>query len=197
MSFSDYLSIVALAISLVSLGALIYFRLKLKDHNKLMREKTDNGLKLANDAINNSKGIRFTLDEITKKVEHSLNQSQEAIETSKDSIELTLNAEINQSRYKVLDAAKALSDFRLKHPKKDSSDREQFFSSAIENMLNQYESACEYYLSGRINKNRFEKQMHLEIKRIVEDKATKKYFTNTLTSSYKAIIEVYKELNKV
>ncbi|MDX1943072.1 MAG: hypothetical protein SFU99_21085, partial [Saprospiraceae bacterium] len=104
------------------------------------------------------------------------------------------NTEMNQARYKLYEVAKELSQFKKDFPKGDSKEREQIFKATVENLLNQYEILCDYYLSNRINKDRFIKQRKLEIKQIVESEGTKEYFANPLTSNYQAVIEVYREL---
>lgn len=65
-------------------------------------------------------------------------------------------------------------------------------NSMIESMLNKYDDACGKYLDGKIDKNRFKKTYHREISNLVQNGEFKKYF-DPVTTSYKAILVVYKE----
>lgn len=67
-------------------------------------------------------------------------------------------------------------------------------NTAIERTLNAYEEACAKYLDGKVDKERFKKNYHIEIRQLVESENHKKYFDST-TSAYKAILKVYKEWN--
>ena len=66
--------------------------------------------------------------------------------------------------------------------------------TAVERTLNAYEEACAKYLDGKVDKERFKKNYHIEIRQLVENKNHKKHFDST-TSAYKAILKVYKEWN--
>lgn len=68
------------------------------------------------------------------------------------------------------------------------------FNSSVEEVINTYEDACSKYLDGKIDKVRFKKSYNVEIRRIVEDKNYQPYL-NPTTSSYKALLKVYKEWN--
>lgn len=68
------------------------------------------------------------------------------------------------------------------------------FNAAIQAMLNTYDGVCSKYLDGKIDKSRFKKSYHVEIRNLVERKDLKDYFDSN-TSRYKPIIKVYKEWN--
>jgi hypothetical protein len=69
---------------------------------------------------------------------------------------------------------------------------EKIFRSAIENNINAYEDACSKYLDGKVDKTRFKKGFHAEIRQLVENQNYKPYFAPPSTR-FKAIIKVYSE----
>ena len=70
----------------------------------------------------------------------------------------------------------------------------QALNTANERNLNAYEEACAKYLDNKVDKERFRKNYHIEIRQLVEDTNNKDKFDAT-TSPYKAILKVYKEWN--
>ncbi|MDA3875098.1 MAG: hypothetical protein PF795_14210 [Kiritimatiellae bacterium] len=69
---------------------------------------------------------------------------------------------------------------------------EKSLTAATQGYLNVYDSLCAQYLDGRINKERFKKNLALEIRNLIERDTLKEHF-DPITSSYKAILKVYKE----
>jgi hypothetical protein len=68
------------------------------------------------------------------------------------------------------------------------------FDAAVESMLNTYENACSNHLDGKIDKTRFKRNYHVEIRNLLEKEELKKYFDPT-TTRYKPLLKVYKEWN--
>ena len=66
------------------------------------------------------------------------------------------------------------------------------FKSAVESWLNTYEEACAKYIDNKIDKTRFKKQFHSEIRGVVECQELKSFFDPT-TSKFKTILKVYEE----
>lgn len=64
--------------------------------------------------------------------------------------------------------------------------------AAIQAMLNTYDDACSKYIDGKVDKDRFRKSYHIEIRNILERAELKKYF-DPHTSRYKPILKVYNE----
>ena len=64
--------------------------------------------------------------------------------------------------------------------------------SSIESMLNTYDDACAKYLDKKIDKIRFKKTFHVEIRNLIENTDLKKYF-DPVNSRYKPILKVYNE----
>jgi len=65
-------------------------------------------------------------------------------------------------------------------------------NAAIQGMLNTYDDSCSKYLDGKIDKVRFKKNFHYEIRNLLESEDLKVYF-NPTTSRYKPILKVYDE----
>ena len=70
------------------------------------------------------------------------------------------------------------------------------FKSAVESWLNTYEEACAKYIDNKIDKKRFKKQYHTEIRNLVEEEEFEKFF-NPTKSKFQAILKVYKEWNNL
>lgn len=64
--------------------------------------------------------------------------------------------------------------------------------SLEQSLLNAYDSACAHYLDGKVDKLRFKKNFHKEIRNLMDSDGMKKYFDRT-TSAYQPIIKVYDE----
>ncbi len=66
------------------------------------------------------------------------------------------------------------------------------FDAATQTLINYYDSACSKYSDGKVDRVRFKKTYKNEIRKLVENKDLQEYF-NSLTSSYKPILNVYSE----
>ena len=87
-------------------------------------------------------------------------------------------------------------DIALKVKDGNSDIVRQAFESARELNLNAYEEACAKYLDGKVDKKRFKKNYHVEIRNLVENDNNKDKFDG-VTSKYKCILEVYEEWNNL
>lgn len=125
------------------------------------------------------------------------------------SLEIQLNQSISESKINVQNILLEMVELSakidyLKEEKKEIDALTKFqmkeygniLKMAMENQLNSYEVACAKYLDNKIDKDRFKKIYHLEIRKIVESKSHKDKFDAT-TSSYKAILKVYDEWNNL
>jgi hypothetical protein len=65
-------------------------------------------------------------------------------------------------------------------------------NAATQTLINHYDSACSKYSDEKVDKIRFKKTYKNEIRKLVENADLKEYF-NSLTSSYKPILNVYSE----
>jgi len=65
-------------------------------------------------------------------------------------------------------------------------------NAATQTLINHYDSACSKYCDEKVDKIRFKKTYKNEIRKLVENADLKEYF-NSLTSSYKPILNVYSE----
>lgn len=124
----------------------------------------------------------------------SICRASKAHKISQGQIELSIHQLINQTKKDVMDVSITIAekcsdnDFNMKEILKKA------FNTANERNLNAYEEACAKYLDNKVDKERFKKNYHIEIRRLVEDSNNKEKF-NATTSSYKAILKVYNEWN--
>lgn len=136
--------------------------------------------------------------------ENSLNKSEIQNMIALGNLELSISERISNSKDKVGDitliisplVAKKLSNSLTKDEEATLNSQQKVLESAIENNINAYEDACSKYLDGRIDRIRFKKSYHTEIRQLVESKKLETYF-NPLTSKFKALLKVYDEWNNL
>lgn len=68
--------------------------------------------------------------------------------------------------------------------------------SALEGVLNAYDEACAKYLDGKVDRERFKKLYHDEIRQLVTDEATKEKYREPQTK-FHATNKVYTEWNNL
>jgi len=115
-------------------------------------------------------------------------------------IELELRQTIENSRSKIGDISMIMAPLKSKSNARTISDEEKEtlkiydknLDSSIESMLNTYDDACAKYLDKKIDKIRFKKTFHVEIRNLIENTDLKKYF-DPVNSRYKPILKVYNE----
>ncbi len=108
---------------------------------------------------------------------------------SQGQIELEIHQMISQTKRDVLDIA-------LKIQGNQMGIVQQAFETAREMNLNAYDEACSKYLDGKVDKERFKKNYHVEIRQLVENPNNKDKF-DAVTSKYKCILAVYDEWNNL
>ena len=114
--------------------------------------------------------------------------AEEQTMISQGQIELQIHQMISQTKRDLLDIV-------LKLQGDQSSDIvQQAFETARELNLNAYDEACSKYLDGKVDKDRFKKNYHVEIRQLVEDENNREKF-DAVTSRYKCILKVYNEWN--
>ena len=117
-------------------------------------------------------------------------------------IELELRQAIEGSNSKINDVGIIMAPLKAKSNKGTISDEDKetlsiydkSLDAAIQIMLNTYDDACSKYLDGKVDKVRFKKNYHIEIRNLLESQELKEYF-DPLTSRYKPILKVYDEWN--
>ena len=80
---------------------------------------------------------------------------------------------------------------------KDNEDNELYKSildSSLEGLLNAYDEACAKYLDGKVDKERFKKLYHDEIRNLVDNEAIKEKYIAPQTK-FRATVKVYNEWN--
>ena len=108
---------------------------------------------------------------------------------SQGQIELEIHQMISRTKRDVLDIA-------LKIQGNQMGIVQQAFETAREMNLNAYDEACSKYLDGKVDKERFKKNYHVEIRQLVENPNNKDKF-DAVTSKYKCILAVYDEWNNL
>lgn len=108
-------------------------------------------------------------------------------------VELYINERITNTKERVTDVMVKLADLERDESKKIEMLR-QALGAFVENNINAYEEACAKYRDGKVDKERFEKMYHVEIRNLVENKSHEQYFDG-IRSPYKAILMVYEQWN--
>lgn len=124
---------------------------------------------------------------------YSIIRANNAHKIAQGQIELNIHQLLNQTKKDEMEISMMIAQ---KSSNNDETVKilKNALKSAMERTVNAYEEACAKYLDGKVDKERFKKNYHIEIRQLVEDNNYKKYFDST-TSSYKAILKVYKEWN--
>lgn len=124
---------------------------------------------------------------------YSIIRANNAHKIAQGQIELNIHQLLNQTKKDEMEISMMIAQ---KCSNNDETVKllKNALKSAMERTVNAYEEACAKYLDGKVDKERFKKNYHIEIRQLVEDNNYKKYFDST-TSSYKAILKVYKEWN--
>lgn len=121
--------------------------------------------------------------------EKKTDENEKALKRMKEGqIEIQLAQYIHQTEQNIIDIGLKLGN--------DENILSKVLSSAMELNLNAYEEACAKYIDGKMDKERFKKNYHVSIRRLVESNEYSSYF-NPTTSSYKAILKVYNEWNNL
>lgn len=108
---------------------------------------------------------------------------------SQGQIELQIHQMISQTKKDLLEIA-------LRVQKDQDKIIKQAFETARELNLNAYDEACAKYLDGKVDKDRFKKNYHVEIRQLVDDENNRDKF-DAVTSKYKCILKVYNEWNNL
>ncbi len=98
-----------------------------------------------------------------------------------------------QIRERITNARIRYEDFIINHQNDLNSELiKKAYESIKEEFLNAYEEACQKYLDNKVDKKRFKKSYHIEIKNIVGNGAFKEKY-DTQSTPYNATVKVYKE----
>lgn len=124
----------------------------------------------------------------------SIVRANNAHKIAQGQIELNIHQLLNQTKKDVMDVTLVIAEKRSGNDQEMKSVLTQALNTANERNLNAYEEACAKYLDNKVDKERFKKNYHIEIRQLVEDTNNKSKF-DANTSPYKAILKVYKEWN--
>lgn len=124
----------------------------------------------------------------------SIIRANSAHKIAQGQIELNIHQLLNQTKKDVMDITIVIAEKCSNDDQDMKGVLTQALNTANERNLNAYEEACAKYLDNKVDKERFRKNYHIEIRQLVEDANNKDKFDAT-TSPYKAILKVYKEWN--
>lgn len=116
----------------------------------------------------------------------------DAEKTANGELKMNIREKISAARNEVLKARMMLEEYKEDFPKKSLDKRKQFLNSTLEDYFNSYESACNLYFKGNVNKEDFTEEYKEEIKDLVESEKFNKYFEPD-TSRYQAMIKFNNE----
>ena len=108
---------------------------------------------------------------------------------SQGQIELQIHQMISQTKKDLLEIALRVQDGQADILK-------QAFETARELNLNAYDEACSKYLDKKVDRERFKRNYHVEIRQLVENPVNREKFDG-VTSKYKCILKVYEEWNNL
>ena len=98
-----------------------------------------------------------------------------------------------QIRERITNARIRYEDLIIQYQKDLQSELiKDVYESTKEEFLNAYDEACQKYLDGKVDKERFRKSYFTEIQDIVKNKSFKSRY-DTQSTPYKATLKVYEE----
>lgn len=98
-----------------------------------------------------------------------------------------------QIRERITNARIRYEDLIIQYQKDLQSELiKDVYESTKEEFLNAYDEACQKYLDGKVDKERFKKSYFTEIQDIVKNKSFKSRY-DTQSTPYKATLKVYEE----
>ena len=124
----------------------------------------------------------------------SILRANNAHKIAQGQIELSIHQLINQTKKDVMEISLKIADKCSDNSDQIKTVLTKAFNSAVEQNLNAYDEACAKYLDNKVDKERFKKNYHVEIRQLVENESYKDKFDSN-TSPYKGILKVYREWN--
>lgn len=126
--------------------------------------------------------------------------SNENLSLTHGMLELELRQSVENSKAKLSEVGLVMAPLKSREDKGSISEEDlatldiytKILDSSIQTMLNVYEDACTKYLDSKVDKIRFKKSFHIEVRNLLERDEMKEYF-DPLTSRYKGILKVYDE----
>lgn len=98
-----------------------------------------------------------------------------------------------QIRERITYARTRYEDLIINHNKELNDELiKMVYESTKEEFLNAYDEACQKYLDGKVDKERFKKSYFIEIQSIVKSVDFKQKY-DTQSTPYKATVKVYNE----
>lgn len=137
------------------------------------------------DSIENAKQNRRT----NKKAEKALRLSQ-------GSTELNIRSSISEGRSRFNSFVFEVKKLELEHPQADLTGFNNLMKGYLEDLLNQYDTACVLYLDKKLDKKWFKKHYRKEIIQSVENPGYKDKYFNPKNVRFPGMVKVYNEWSK-
>lgn len=108
----------------------------------------------------------------------------------KGQVEMQIREMISSARWRFSDLSIQLAD------EENNTTLAASTMAALEDVLNAYDEACAKYIDNKVDRERFKKLYANEIRNLVEDENTKKYYVMP-QSRFQATVKVYREWNNL
>ena len=108
----------------------------------------------------------------------------------KGQVEMQIREMISSARWRFSDLSIQLAD------EENNTTLAASTMAALEDVLNAYDEACAKYIDNKVDRERFKKLYTNEIRNLVEDENTKKYYVMP-QSRFQATVKVYREWNNL
>lgn len=140
-------------------------------------------------AVQKSKAANATADTAQKTAEQAFKNSQ-------GDSEILIHTSLSDALRRQDEAFVKLIEMRLQYPRNPTDDAEHFAveayvtlsDSTVQGYLNAFDIACQRYLDGKLDKNRFKKTYGARIKELFsEEKQYKKFLRDISSTKYHAL----------
>ncbi|MCC8360587.1 hypothetical protein [Salinimicrobium sediminilitoris] len=122
-------------------------------------------------------------------------KAEKALRLSEGSTELAIRSMISEARFKLNNFQFEYKALKVANREFDNTGFDKILYSYIEDLLNQYDTACMLYFDNKIDRKRFKSQYERELINCVEGNAYKKYFDSD-NPRFEGIMRAYAKWRK-
>lgn len=123
-------------------------------------------------------------------------KAEKALRLSQGTTELAIRSMISEARFKLNNFSFEYKSLKIQNPNMDKTGFDKLLFSYIEDLLNQYDTACMLYFDNKIDRLRFKTQYKKEIINCVEARSYKEYF-DPEKIRFEGIMKAYLKWKKV
>lgn len=131
--------------------------------------------------------------ENAKQNRRSNKKAEKALRLSQGGTELNIRSSISEGRSRFNSFVFEVKKLELEHPKADLGGFNNLMRAYLEDLLNQYDTACVLYLDKKLDKKWFKKHYRKEIIQSVENPGYKDSYFNPDNVRFPGIVKVYEE----